>query len=212
MLDKTKGKVIAAKIKKWLEAVRELNTQTYPSAISITRLTSLKSLCQDESAAKQFGLYLTRQIQGRMQESPRPEQFSDIEWNTYLTLFADAITLMETDINAQTPQGSLEMRKLLTNINELQGNQYRNIPWGTLHIVRSGDLLKLTYALQCFESKNVPYWAYKLGREYVEDYQPSYGTGIIPQSIPRLLEVAHFWCWHYFQQPLPEKFPEFFPH
>jgi hypothetical protein len=119
---------------------------------------------------------------------------------------------METDINAQTPQGSLEMRKLLTNINELQGNQYRNIPWGTLHIVRSGDLLKLTYALQCFESKNVPYWAYKLGREYVEDYQPSYGTGIIPQSIPRLLEVAHFWCWHYFQQPLPEKFPEFFPH
>ncbi len=211
MLDKTKSKVIAAKIKKWLETVRELNTQKYSFAISITRLTSLKSLCQDETAAKQFGLYLARQIQGRMQESPRPEQFSDSEWNTYLALFADAITLMEAEVSMQNPQGAFEIRKLLTTINEVQGNQYRNIPWGTLHIVRSGDLLKLTYALQCFESNDVPYWAYKLGREYVEGYNPSCGSGIIPESIPMLMEVAHFWCWHYFQQTLPEKFPECFP-
>jgi hypothetical protein len=211
MLDKPKGKAIATKIKKWLSTVRELNTQSYPSAISITRLTSLKSLCQDEAAAKQFALSITKQIHAQMQESARPEQFSPDEWQTYLSLFTVAINLMAAQADAQTEERSIEIYKLLKDIDSLQGNQYCNIPWGTLHIVRSGDLLKLTYALQCFTSNDVPYWAYKLAREYVEDYIPTYGTGITPRSIPMLLKVAEFWCWYFFQQSLDEKFPEFFP-
>jgi hypothetical protein len=211
MLDKAKGKAIATKIKKWLSTVNELNTQSYPFAISITRLTSLKSLCQDEAAAKQFALFITARIQAQMQESDRPERYSPDEWQTYLSLFTEAINLMAAQAVTQTDESSSAIRKLLKDIDALQGNQYRNIPWGTLHIVRSGELLKLTYALQCFESNNVPYWAYKLAREYVEEYSPSYGTGITPRSIPMLLNVAEFWCWHYFQQSLDEKFPEFFP-
>jgi hypothetical protein len=211
MLDKAKGKAIATKIKKWLSTVRELNNQSYPSAISITRLTSLKSLCQDEAAAKQFALSITARIQVQMQESARPEQFSPDEWQTYISLFTEAINLMAAQAETQTHERSSAIRKLLKDIDVLQGNQYRNIPWGTLHIVRSGELLQLTYSLQCFESNNVPYWTYKLAREYVEDYIPTYGTGITPRSIPMLLNVAEFWCWHYFQQPLDEKFPEFFP-
>jgi hypothetical protein len=28
----------------------------------------------------------------------------------------------------------------------------------------------------------------------MEGYQPQYGTGLIPESFPMLLEVAEFWC------------------
>lgn len=211
MIDKVKGKAIATKIKKWLAAVHELNTQSYPSAISITRLTSLKSLCQDEAAAKQFALSITTRIQAQMQESACPEQFSPGEWQTFLSLYAEAIDLMAAQAKTHNKERSSAIRKLLKDIDALQGNQYRNIPWGTLHIVHSGELLKLTYSLQCFESNDVSYWSYKMAREYVEDYIPTYGTGITPRSIPMLLNVAEFWCWHYFQQSLEKKFPEFFP-
>jgi hypothetical protein len=35
-----------------------------------------------------------------------------------------------------------------------------------------------------------PYYAYKLAREFLEGYKPQYGTGLIPESVPMLLEVA----------------------
>jgi hypothetical protein len=209
MVDKAKGKAIATKIKKWLEVIRELNTQSYPSAISITRLTSIKSFCQDQAAAQKFALFIAKRVQARMQEAPRPERYSPEEWQTYLTLFAKAIALMESEVKRQTEKNHLALGTLLREIEGLQGDDYRNIPWGTVHFVRSGDLLKLTYAIRCFQTNDVPFWAYKLAREYIEDYNPSFGTGIIPTSIPMLLEVAEFWCQEFFQQSLAEKFPEF---
>jgi hypothetical protein len=211
MIDKAKGKAIATKIKKWLEAVRELNEGKSRYAISITRLTSIKSFCQDEDAAKQFALFMAKRTQAHMLASSRPEHHSPEEWQTFLTLFEDAIALMEAEAKAHTQAGTSAISKFRRDIEALQGNDHRNIPWGTVHFVRSGDLLKLTYALQCFDSRDVAFWAYKLAREYVEEYNPSYGTGIIPKSIPMLLDVAEFWCQHFFEQSLPEKFPEFFP-
>ncbi|MGB8699633.1 MAG: hypothetical protein WCD18_09480 [Thermosynechococcaceae cyanobacterium] len=211
MVDKAKNKAITIKIKKWLEAVHELNAQHYPSAIPITRLTSLKSFCQERVAAQKFALFIAQRVQMQMQESPRPEHFSPEEWQIYLQLFEKAIALMMMEAEAKTEGGKLAILQLLREIDGLQGNNYRNIPWGTLHLVRSGDLLKLTYALQCFEANDGSAWAYKLGREYIENYEPLYGAGIIPRSIPKLLEVAEFWCEHFFQQSLTEKFPEFFP-
>jgi hypothetical protein len=211
VIDKTKGKAVATKIKKWLEVVRELNEQEHPWAISITRLTSVKSLCQDEAAAQKFALFMAKRIQAQMLESVRPEHHSLEEWQTFLTLFEDAIALMEAEAKAHTQAGESAISELRRKIKALQGNDYRNIPWGTVHFVRSGDLMKLSYALQCFDSRDIAFWAYKLAREYVEEYNPSYGTGIISKSIPNLLCVAEFWCQHFFEQTLPEKFPEFFP-
>ena len=77
-----------------------------------------------------------------------------------------------------------------------------------VHFVRSGELLKLEYAIRTFVSQDFPYYAYKLASEYVEGYQPQYGSGLIPQSVPQLLEVAEFWCNYYFGQNLNQKFPQ----
>jgi hypothetical protein len=90
----------------------------------------------------------------------------------------------------------------------LQGDDVRRVSWNTVHFVKSGDLLRLEYAIRCFTSRDFSYYAYKLAREFTEFYAPQYGTGLIPESAPKLLEIAEFWCQYYFQQNLGEKFPK----
>ncbi len=99
-------------------------------------------------------------------------------------------------------------RTLLRDINGLQGDDYRNFRRATVRFVRSEDLLKLDYALRCFLEPDFPYWAYKLAAEYVEGYGLQSGSGIVAESVPRLLEVAEFWCQYYFTRSLSEKFPD----
>ncbi|WP_202985825.1 hypothetical protein [Nostoc sp. UIC 10630] len=92
-------------------------------------------------------------------------------------------------------------------IDELQGDDYRNVSWTTVRFVKSGELLKLEYAVRCFVEQDFPYYAYRLAREFIEGYKPQYGTGLIPESVTMLLEVAEFWCQYYFGQNLSQKFP-----
>jgi hypothetical protein len=47
----------ATKIKKWVETIDQPVAERFPFAISIARLTSIKSLCQDRATAPQFALY-----------------------------------------------------------------------------------------------------------------------------------------------------------
>jgi hypothetical protein len=199
---------IANKIKKWVETAQELSDDSFRFAISITRLTSIKSLCQDGIAAAQFGLYLAQILQAQMQTEPCPSHLSPSEWEVHTTVVANAVTEMERYIENPVPEGKQSLQGLLKQINELQGNDFRNIHWTTVHFVKSGKLLKLEYAIRCFIDRDFPYYAYKLAREFTELYEPSYGTGLIPESVPKLLEIAEFWCQYYFGQNLTEKFPK----
>jgi len=85
-----------------------------------------------------------------------------------------------------------------------------------LGLLRQIDRLQGMTGLQCILSSgylNWVYfaaWAYKLAREYVERYQPQYGSGLIPESVPMLLEVAEFWCQHFLSNS-GEKFPSSYP-
>lgn len=201
----------AAKIKKWVETAKQLRTEKNIFALTITRLTSIKSLCQDERAAEQFALYLSHRVQQQMNEADCPDNLNPEEWETHKNLVADAMVQMENYSATPTDEGKQSILGLLRQIDGLQGDDYRNFQWNTVHFVRSGYLLKLEYALRCFVEPDFPDWAYKLAREYVERYQPQYGTGLIPESVPMLLEVAEFWCQHYFGQSLSEKFPSSYP-
>ncbi|MEG4281262.1 hypothetical protein QUA62_27940 [Microcoleus sp. MON1_C1] len=66
---------IAKKIKKWIQATKEVEQARF--AIPITRLTSIKSLCVDEVAAQKFGLYIARLVQLQMERANCPEYFTD---------------------------------------------------------------------------------------------------------------------------------------
>jgi hypothetical protein len=202
MENKNKQTAIANKIKKWLETAKELRTEKTRLAIPITRLTSIKSLCEDEIAAQKFALYIARRVQQQMNDISCPE------WETDKKVVADAITQMERCVESSTPESRLAIENLLREIDRLQGDDYRYVYGKKMHFVRSGALLKIDYALRCFREGDFPYWAYKLAREYAERYEPQYGTGLIPESAPMLLEIAQFWCQYYFGQHLSEKFPK----
>ncbi|WP_293354870.1 MULTISPECIES: hypothetical protein [unclassified Microcoleus] len=120
----------------------------------------------------------------------------------------DAIALMQSYLENPSSESRQFIRNLLKDIDGAQGDGYRNFRWTTVRFVRNGDLLKLEYALRCFVETDFSYWAYKLAREYIESYAPQYGSGITPESVPMLLEVAEFWYQYYFAQSLNEKFPD----
>ncbi len=207
MKSKTSQAPIANKIKKWVQTAKEAKENRF--AISITRLTSIKSLCTDRVAAEKFAIYIAKRVQQDMNQTTCPEHYPEEEWEQHKQVIAEGIAQMEFYLENPSNEGEQSIRKLLKTIDSLQGDDRRNIHWGTVHFVRSGNLLKLDYSLRCFTDNDFPYWIYKLAREYVEHYAPQYGSGITPESIPMLLEVAEFWCQYYFSQSLSEKFPGF---
>ena len=196
---------IAKKIKKWIQTTQEVEKARF--AIPITRLTSIKSLCADEVAAEKFALYIAQGVQQQINQAICPEHFTSEEW-AQQQLVGEAITLMQSYLESPSYESRQSLKSLLRDIDGLQGDDYRNFRGTTVRFVRSGDLLKLDYALRCFVEPDFPYWAYKLAAEYVEGYGLQSGSGIVAESVPRLLEVAEFWCQYYFTRSLSEKFPD----
>ncbi|MGV2831663.1 hypothetical protein [Myxosarcina sp. GI1(2024)] len=157
MNPKSQQRAIANKIKKWLKAAAELSNKETIFALPITRLTSIKSLCSDEIAAQQFALYLSQQVQQEMNRAESPSELTPEEWSTHKNLVADAIAAQESYLAAPTDEGKQSIWRLLKQIDSLQGDDYRNVHWTTVHFVRSGYLLKLDYALRCFVERDFPY-------------------------------------------------------
>jgi len=197
---------IAKKIQKWIQTTQEVEKARF--AIPITRLTSIKSLCVDEVAAEKFALYIAQRVQQQINQANCPEHFTEEEWEQQKQLVDEAIALMDSYRENPSYESRQSLRSLLRDIDGVQGDDYRNFRWTTVRFVRSGDLLKLEYALRCFVETDFPYWVYKLAREYVEGYGLQSGSGIVAESVPMLLEVAEFWCQYYFDQSLNEKFPD----
>ncbi|MBD2181047.1 hypothetical protein H6S82_07495 [Planktothrix sp. FACHB-1355] len=206
MKQKNQQTTITNKIKKWIQTAKEAETARF--AVPITRLTSIKSFCTNKTATQQFALYIAKRIQEQMNQDGRPEHFSESEWSQQSQLMNEAIALMEIYLENSTYETQQSFRRLLKEIDSLQGDDYRIFCWTTVRFVVSGNLLNLEYALRCFVEEDFPYWAYKLAKEYVERYASQYGTGITPESIPMLLEIAEFWCQHYFSESLTQKFPQ----
>jgi hypothetical protein len=197
---------IAKKIKKWIQTTQEAEKARF--ALPITRLTSIKSLCVDEVAAEKFALYIAQRVQQQINQAICPEHFTSEEWAQQQQSVDEAITLMQSYLESPSYESRQSLRNLLRDIDGLQEDDYRNFRWTTVRFVRSENLLKLDYARRCFVEQDSPYWAYKLAAKYVEGYGLQSGSGIVAESVPRLLEVAEFWCQYYFARSLTEKFPD----
>ncbi|MDF5725197.1 MAG: hypothetical protein PUP91_33050 [Rhizonema sp. PD37] len=197
---------LATKIKKWVEAALELSSDYTGFALPITRLTSIKSLFHDAIAAQKFALYLSKLILQQASDAPCPDNTTPFEWEIHKSLMSDAITQMYCFQESPTSVHTQSLWSLLKQIDSHQGDDYRNVHWTSVHFVNSGYLLKFKYAICCFVKPDFNYYAYRLAREYTECYAPTYGTGLTPESVPMLLEVAEFWCQYYFEQSLDEKF------
>ena len=90
-----------------------------------------------------------------------------------------------------------ELRELLR---ELEGvnDEFESIPYGMVRIIQDKNVLIVEDAVRCVLSPfSSPSQAYHLARVYAERYDSRYGTGLIPDSAPLIMDIVDFWCDYY---------------
>jgi hypothetical protein len=163
--------------------------------VSVTRLTVLKGLCQDPLVANRFVTHLARKTlervergQGRSAGRGTPDDLA------HRRMMAEALAEMDTWNREPTEARRQRLWDLLRGM-QGQQNEYQNIRWGAVRLINDWELLLFEYALRCLlnPAHEAGYWAYQTARHYAERYDPSHGTGLIPESAPLVQDIADFW-------------------
>jgi hypothetical protein len=174
------------------------------ASFNITRLTTLKSLCEDATAAARFAVHLAQLTYKRMQEKACPFHLDPEKWEYYKQVVDEAIRQMQRYVEQPTTQTTNPLWTLQSQVRDLQ-NTYRNQAWGPVRIIHSTEVLLIEYALSCLlQSTASADWGYHLARQYAERYNASYATGLIPESAPLVEDIADFWCQYHVGKPLRE--------
>jgi hypothetical protein len=184
---------VVRKVRKLAQLPEEVRHSRW--AVSVTRLTVLKSLCQEPQAAHRFVTSLARKTLERVERGQRQaERLPPETARAHRELMAEALAEMESWIEAPSEARRQGLRDLLARM-QAEQNEYRSIPWGAVRLIHDADLLLVEYALRCLLAppREAPRWAYQTARHYAERYDPSHGTGLIPESAPLVQDIADFW-------------------
>jgi len=181
-------------------------------AISITRLTILKSLCKELEVAARFVGFLARKSLARAEADKVTVDPAHRE------MMVAALDGVEKSVAGLTQGQQRDLRNLLGKMEAVQ-NEHRRIEWGQLRIIHSKNLLLLEYALRCIlaAATDRGLWAYHAARLYAERYQATQGTGLTLQSVPLVQDIADFWAGevglsaHVAPSPVAEKPPSPIP-
>jgi hypothetical protein len=147
---------------------------------SITRLTTIKGLCEDATAAGAFALFLTRKIQKRMREKKAPER--------YRQLVNRAVRELKPYLDDPTEDRRERLRSLLREI-EKEQDEYVKISWTMVRTVKSFDLIVAEDALKAvLRPSEAPFWLYDAARDYTGKTDE-----LVPESAPMVEEIAGFW-------------------
>lgn len=199
---------MAPKIRRLAQVAAELREGGH---FNITRLTTLKSLCEDAKATAQFALYIAKQTYQKMQERDCPSPIEPEKWDAYKELVAKALEQMEVYVEEPTDERQRELWSVQSEVRGIQ-NTHEKSQWGSIRIIQSSEVLLIEYALSCLLQPHASaYWGYHIARQYAERFNPRYGTGLIPESTPMVEDIADFWCQYHLGKPLREwlrRFPK----
>ena len=153
----------------------------------ITRLTPIKSLCQDPAVASAFTQYLAALAAAALAKSRRPLRLSQERWQNFQRLAIEGMA-------ALTGRGSAsELRTILVDVRSSQ-YEIRKVSWTSVRTIECQELWQIEQALRCRIGEGVPSrMAYESARSHAEEYAPSYGTGLLPQSALALEQIIAFW-------------------
>lgn len=188
-------KSIAQKLRKLADTVQEIEAGKI--FLSITRLTSVKSLCQTHEAAMHFTLYLAERTKEKMRTEPSSQYHSADELAHYHSLAVKSIAAMRAYLTQPLSEHHLALLAILGTVRSVQ-NEVKRVGWYEVRIIKSRHLLVVENALYCFTSpETMGMWAYQAASNYVERYDPHYGSGFTPESIPMLNDIVTFWSEYY---------------
>ena len=164
---------------------------------NITRLTMLKSFCDDPEATAAFALDIARKTQRRMKIRSRTINITPKKWQQFQRLAARGVRAMAAYLKNPTDQADERLGDLLLEIRSVQ-DRYEDQRWGAVRIVESMELLVVETAMEClFHPWTSSDFGYRLVRQYAERYNPRYGNGLVPESAPLVDDIAEFWGRHF---------------
>lgn len=154
----------------------------------VTRLTTLKSFCEDREAAAKFALYLAKLTQAKAKPT-KPE---------YERLIADGVRAMTRHLRKPTEQTKFRLEELFAQAKQAQ-SKFEHQQWADVRIVECWDLLIVETAMECILQ---PWYSsvlgYRLARKYAEKYDSRYGSGLNEKSASMVAEIVEFWGRHFF--------------
>jgi hypothetical protein len=184
---------VLRKVRKLAQLPREARQS--PFAVSVTRLTVLKGLCQQPEVANRFVTHLARKTLERVGRgkgrSPHRDKASD---RGYRDMMAEALAGMEAWERGPTERLRRSLGDLLGRMRAEQ-DEHRAISWGSVRLITDADLLLFEYALSCLlhPPREAGHWSYQTARHYAERYDGRRGTGLTPASAPLVQDILDFW-------------------
>jgi hypothetical protein len=189
-------KAILAKLKKLAAISAGLqNGDDYP----ITRLTTLKSLCADRQAAAQFALRIAKLAEAQATEQARPQHLNMHARHQHTEHIVKAVDGLERYVKRSTTAKKMALYRELAAMEDVN-REYQPYRWGQVRIIQNRYALIVENSVRCVLSETVEdrgFWAYHAARAYAEQYDPQYGTGLIPESAPMMQEIVRFWSEYY---------------
>ena len=200
-----KKNIVSGTIRKFMEIYVELKKGR---SFMITRLTSLKKLCEDPDDAGHFAFYLAALTQNRMGKMNPGEHkhIKDKDWEYHKKLVAEVCEKISDYLNNPADNTESELRDLLKKLEDVQG-EVRHNRWGTpIRSIINWNVLITEDAVQCIlDRRDSAYRGYIIARDYAEKYNPRYGTRLIPESAECVKDIANFWSNHYFGENIDER-------
>ena len=147
---------------------------------TVTRLTTIKGLCKDATAAGAFALFLTRKIQKRMREKKAPERYRQLVNRT--------VRELKPYLDDPTEERKDRLWSLFREI-EKEQDEYKKISWTMVRSVKSFDLIVVEDALKAvLRPDEASFWLYHAARDYTGKTDE-----LVPKSAPMVEEIAGFW-------------------
>jgi len=184
---------IKPQVRKFIDAANALRDGS-ASYYSITKLTSLKTLCKNHQVAVEFVAYLAITIYQRMLADSCPKYTEPSDWIRYKDIIGKAVQIIQKylgDSQNISPSALWEIRREVEAVQVYKGKEIWGHPIRTIYSV---EVLVIEDALRCImEPANASYWAYQTARDYTERYNSRFGTGLILESVPMLDDIIKFW-------------------
>ena len=198
-MKKTRASKVTPKIHQLATIATELRDG---ASFNITRLTTLKSLCEDSTTAARFAVHLAQLTYRKMQEKPCPSHLDSEKWEYYKQVVDEALRQMQRYLEQPTKDEADLVRAWLSDVRAIQ-DRYEQQAWGPVRIIQSTEVLIIEYALSCLLQPTASGdWGYRIARQYAERYNARYGTGLILESAPLVEDIADFWCQYHMGKPL----------
>jgi hypothetical protein len=135
-------KAVLSRVRKLAQIARDLSEG---ADFSITRLTSLKSLCEDPEVAAHFAVYLAKHTSRRINEMSSPLHLSNSEWRMHNEILERAVERLQSYVERPADPKREELRELLREL-ESVNDEYESIPYGMVRIIRDKNVLIVEHA------------------------------------------------------------------